>query len=245
MIDFSQNLYVEDYSFKETEELRTASRSGDIPTSEQISGIEVRLSKVFIIDNKTRQFGPFPGLATVYLMNMVLTDLGTSEIDLNLNGFEKVDDRQTLAVNRTLFFWKKTEENLKAPSQIHIMSSLLKSKKGLRDTAAVVASAKDDSNFQGLTSQLGGLLKTATNFGTISGIVFQAASIVGNLLKDVEDKPLLTRFQSFTDLGGDFNQLGKTDNPFSNRYAELDYSIFIRDKARQQEAEGNNPATGS
>lgn len=240
MIDFSQNLYVEDYSFKDTQELRSASR-GDIPTSDQISGIEVRLSKVFIIDNKTRQFGPFPGLATVYFMNIVMSDLSTSQIDLNLNGFEKVDDKQMLAVDRTLFFWKKTGENPKPPSQIHIMSSLLKSKKGLRDTAAVIAQAKDDSNFKDLTSQLGGLIKTATNFTTISGIVFQVAGIVGNLLKDVEDKPLLTRFQSFTDLGGDFNQLGKTDNPFSNRYAELDYSIFIRDKARQQEAEANQP----
>ena len=90
MIDFSQNLYVEDYSFKDTQELRSVSR-GDIPTSEEISGIEVRLSKVFIIDNKTRQFGPFPGLATVYFMNIVLSDLSTSQVDLNLNGFEKVD----------------------------------------------------------------------------------------------------------------------------------------------------------
>jgi len=240
MIDFSQNLYVENYSFEDTMELRAASR-GDIPTSEQISGIEVRLSKVFIIDNKTRQFGPFPGLATVYFMNIVLSDLSTTEIDLNLNGFEKVDDRQMLAVDRTLFFWKKTDDTPRSPSQIHVMSSLLKSKKGLRDTAAVVAQAKDDNNFKDLTSQLGSLLKTATSFTTISGIVFQVAGIVGNLLKDVEDKTLLTRFQSFTDLGGDFNQLGKTDNPFSNRYAELDYSIFIRDAARQQEADANHP----
>jgi hypothetical protein len=241
MIDFNQNLYVEDYNFQDTQEIRPATR-GDIPTSEEISGIEVRLSKVFIIDNKTRQFGPFPGLATVYLMNIVLTDLGTSEIDLNLNGFEKVDDRQTLAVNRTLFFWKKTEDNQKPPSQIHIMSSLLKSKKGLRDTAAVVAKAKDDSKFKDLTATLGTVLKTASNFSNISNIVFQVAGIVGELLENVEDKPLLTRFQSFTDIGGDFNQLGKTDNPFSNRYAELDYSIFIRDKARQQEAEENKPS---
>jgi len=42
---------------------------------------------------------------------------------------------------------------------------------------------------------------------------------------------LLTRLQSFTGVGGDFNQLAKTDNPFSNRYAELDYSIFTRDTA--------------
>ena len=236
MIDFKQNLYVEEYNFRETQDIRPAKR-GAIPTSDEISGIEIRLSKVFIIDNKTRQFGPFPGLVTVYFMNIVLSDLSASEIDLNLNGFEKVDDRQTLAVDRTLFFWKKTDDGSKPPSQVHIMSSLLKSKKGLRDTAAVLAKAKDDTQFKDLTSQLGTLLKTASNFSSISNIVFQVAGIVGGLLENVEDKPLLTRFQSFTDIAGDFNQLGKTDNPFTNRYAELDYSIFIRDNERQKEAD--------
>ena len=236
MPDFNQNLYVENYNFKDTQDVRPAVR-GDIKTSDEISGIEIRLSKVYIIDNKTRAFGPFPGLASLYLMNIVLSDISTSEIDLNLAGFEKVDDKQTLAVDKTLFFWKKTDDGSTSPSQIHIMSSLLKSKKGLRDTAAVVAKAKDDSKFKDLTTQLGTILKTASNFSNISNIVFSVAGIVGGLLENVEDTPLLTRFQSFTDVGGDFNQLGKTDNPFSNRYAELDYSIYIRDKERQQEAE--------
>lgn len=239
MIDFSQNLYTEDYSFKDTQEIRPATR-GDVQTSDEISGIEIRLSKAFIIDNKTRQFGPFPGLANIYFMNIVVSDLSESQIDLNLNGFEKVDDRQTLAVDRTLFYWKKTDENSKPPSQIHIMSSLIKSRKGLRDTAAVIARAKDDNNFKNLTSSLAGVLKTASSFTNISNIIFQVAGIVGGLLENVEDKPLLTRFQSFTDVAGNFNQLGKTDNPFSNRYAELDYAIYIRDKARQQEADANN-----
>jgi len=236
MVDLKQNLYAENYSFKETQDLREAVR-GDIQTSGEISGIEVRLSKAYIVDNKTKRFGPFPGLATVYFMNIILSDITASQIDLNLTGFEKVDDKQTLAVDKTLFYWKKTDDSPKPPSQIHIMSSLLKSKKGLRDTAAVVAKAKDDSSFKDLSTKFGALLKTASSFNAISDIVLQVGGIVGNLLKDVEDKPLLTRFQSFTDLRGDFNQLGKTDNPFSNKYAELDYSIFIRDKERQTEAE--------
>jgi len=67
--------------------------------------------------------------------------------------------------------------------------------------------------------------------------VMQVASVVGDLLGKVEDKPMLSRFQSFTDVGGNFNQLGKTAFPFGNMYANLDYSIFIRDKERQQQAE--------
>ena len=238
MVNFKQNLYSEELNLKETRELKTGlSRGGDIPTSAEVSGIEVRLSKAHILDNKTKPFGPFPGLAKIYFLNIIVSDLSDAKIDLNLNGFEKVDDNQTLAVDRTLFLWKQTDENAKPPSQIHVMSSLIKSKQALRNTAEIISKAKDDNNFKDLTTQLGTLLKAASSVSNISDLAFEVAGIVGGLLGNVEDKPLLTRFQSFTDIAGDFNSLGKHDSPFSNKYAELDYSIFVRDKARQQEAD--------
>jgi hypothetical protein len=235
MIDFQENLYRESFSFKETKELRPpmALADSDIPTSKQISGIEIRLSRVHIRDNKTPTVGPFPGLAKVYLMNLVVSNLMKSEVDLSLNGFEKVDDNHTLAVDRTLFYWKKVPGSTKPPAQIHIMSSLIKSKKALRDTAGVMASAKGDERFKKLTTDLTDLLKSASNISNISNIILELGSIVGSLLGKVEDKPLLTRFQSFTDIAGDFNQLGKTELPFANKYANLDYSIYIRDKERE------------
>lgn len=72
MIDFSKNLYSEEYSFKDTQELRPAMR-GDVQTSDDISGIEVRLSKVYIIDNKTQRFGPFPQLWAAGLLILIYT----------------------------------------------------------------------------------------------------------------------------------------------------------------------------
>ena len=239
MINFNQNLYSEELNFEETKDLREEKSitRGDISTSEEISGIEVRLSKAVVLDNKTKPFGPFPGLAKVYFMNIVISDISTSQIDLSLNGFEKVDDNQVLAVDRTLFFWKKTNQTPTSASQIHIMSSLIKSKQNLRDTAEILSKVKEDANFKGLSTQLGTLLKSAASVSNISNIVFEVAGIVGGFLGKVEDKPLLTRFQSFTDIAGDFNQLGKTISPFSNKYAELDFALFIRDKERQKEAE--------
>jgi hypothetical protein len=237
MLNFRDNLYMDSYSFKETKALRamSAGETTDVPSSKQISGMEVRLSKAYIIDNKTAPVWPFPGLAKVYFMNIIVSDLSTAQIALDLNGFEKVGDKQTLSVDRTLFYWKKTTETPKAPSQIHIMSSLIKSKKPLRDVAKVLAEAKEDAKFKSLTGTLAKALKNAADFNNISNVVFDVAAIVGELLGKVEDKPLLTRFQSFTDMAGNFNQLGRTDMPFSNRYAEVDYSIYIRDKAREDE----------
>jgi hypothetical protein len=136
-----------------------------------------------------------------------------------------------------LFYWKKTDETPKSPSQIHIFSSLIKSKKSLRDTAKIIGEAKDNEKIKSLTSGLGELVKNASKFNMLTNVVMQVASVVGDLLGKVEDKPMLSRFQSFTDVGGNFNQLGKTAFPFGNMYANLDYSIFIRDKERQQEAE--------
>lgn len=237
MVNFNDNLYFESYSFKETKALRSLRALSDVPTSKQISGIEVRLSRVHIRDNKTAPLGPFPGLAKVYLMNIIASDILGSDINLSLEGFEKVDDNHTLAVDRTLFYWKKTDETPKSPSQIHIFSSLVKSKKALRDTAKIMADAREDTKIKELTSGLGSLLKDASKFNSLTAVLMQVASVVGDMLGKVEDKPLISRFQSFTDIAGNFNQLGRTSHPFGNKYADLDYSIFIRDKERQDEVE--------
>ena len=238
MINFTSNLYREEFSFKETKELRELPRTrGDIQTSSQVSGIELRLSNVFIKDNKTPRVGPFPGLAKVYLLNIVISDIQDSSIDLALEGFEKVDDKQSLGIDRTIFYWKKENRTTKNPSQIHIMTSLIKSKKGLRDAGSVLASVKNDDDFKSIASSVGTIVKSATPVAAISEVVFRVASIVGKFLGNVDDKPLLTRFQSLTDIAGNFNQIGKTVFSFGNMYADIDYSVYIRDKERL-EAEG-------
>ena len=237
MIDFMQNLQTEEHSFQEAFENAkhpaARTRSGHIPSSKDISGIEVRLSNVSISDNKTPKVFPFPGFAKVYFVNLVVSDLSADGLSLDLNGFEKVDDGDKLSLDRTLFAWKKTDKNSIAPSQIHIFSSLIKSKQPLRDVAKIMSEVKNDENFKETVNALNSVLKTASNVTNVSNLIFQVAGVVGGFLGKVEDKPLLTWVQSFTDLNGDFDQLGKTDKNAANKFASMNLSITIRDKERR------------
>jgi hypothetical protein len=237
MIDFMQNLQTEEHSFQEAfENARhpvTRSGPGNIPSSKDISGVEVRLSNVKIIDNKTPKVFPFPGFAKVYFVNLCVTDLSADAINVDLNGFEKVNDGDKLSLDRTLFAWKKTDKNVISPSQIHVFSSLIKSKQPLRDVAKILAEVKNDTGFKDTVTALNGVLKTASNVSNISNLIFQVAGIVGGFLGKVDDKPLLTWVQSFTDLNGDFDVLGKTDKNATNKFASMDLSITIRDKERR------------
>lgn len=241
MIDFLQNLQTEEHSFQEAFEnakhSNTRTRSGNIPSSKDITGMEVRLSNVTIVDNKTPKVFPFPGFAKVYFVNLIISDLFSDAISLDLNGFEKVDDGDKLALDRALFVWKKTEKDIIAPSQIHVFSSLIKSKQPLRDIAKIMTEVKTDSNFKDAVTTLSSLLKTASNVSTISTLIFQVAGIVGGFLGKVDDKPLLTWVQSFTDLNGDFDILGKTDKNATNKFASMNLSITIRDKDRKEKKE--------
>jgi hypothetical protein len=235
MVDFKQNLYMEDHDFAEA--MLSKEMKGDIPTSEQISGIEVRLSRVLIKDNKTPRIGPFPGLAKVYFLNFTASDLIEEHVQLDLKGFPKVDDGELLPVDRTLFYWKKEADTTRVPSQIHVMTSLIKSKQDIRNAGTILTQVKEDDDYKSLAKELGTAMKAASQVSNISNIIFSMAGVVGKYLGNVDDKPLLTMYQSFTDIGGDFNQLGRVDKPIENKYVGINLSVYIRDKERQKEAE--------
>jgi hypothetical protein len=234
MIDFLQNLQTEEHNFKETFESAkhetTASR--DIPDSSALTGMEVRLSNVLVKDNKTPKVFPFPGRASIYFINIVISDLSVQPFQINLEGFEKVDDGDKLSIDRTLFFWKqKTEEDI-APSQIHIMSSLIKSKQKLREAGAILADIKGNSQYISLVDNISGIVKIASPVSNISSLLFEAAGIAGNYLGHIDDKPLLTWIQSFTDINGDFDKEGLLEKKASNKYASMSMNLTIRDKNR-------------
>ncbi|KAA2242578.1 hypothetical protein F0L74_08565 [Chitinophaga agrisoli] len=246
MIDFLQNLQTEEHNFQETfenahhdEEILTR----DIPTSQDICGMEIRLSDVMIIDNKTPKVFPFPGLAKVYFMNLVVSDLSADPVSIDLKGFEKIDDGEKLNVDKSLFYWKETEADKRAPSQIHVFCSIIKSKQSLRDVAEVMGNVKNDESYKQVVDTLAGIVKTATSLTSVSSLIFQVAGIVGNYLGKVDDKPLLTWVQSFTDISGDFDVLGTTDKAAENKFASMKLSITIRDTARQKEADLKSAAT--
>src|ERR1700752_547944 len=91
MIDFLQNLQTEEHNFQENfENAKHESTFGiDIPGSKDISGIEIRLSKVKVIDNKRPKVFPFPGFAKVYFVNLVVSDVSGNPVTIDLKGFEK------------------------------------------------------------------------------------------------------------------------------------------------------------
>lgn len=235
MLNFKQNLYIDEHDFQDSEPKTLSRGPGDIQTSKDISGIEVRLSNVLVKDNKTKAIFPFPGYAKVYFLTIVACDLSEGSLLLDLKGFEKVDDGDSLNVDKTLFYWKKGSGAEVAPSQIHVFSSLIKSKQPLRDVASVLSDIQRDDSYKLLAGTLQNLLKTATALTDVSNLVFNIAGIVGKYLGNVEDKPLLSWFQSFTDINGDFDVLGKTAKQAANKHASMSLSIVIRDKARMEE----------
>lgn len=235
MLSFEDNLLLESFSLKNDKFLPGENIGGDIPKASEISGIELRIVKAEVFDNRTAPFFPFPGLANVYLFNLVISDLGETGQETILEGFQGVDDNSILDVNRSIFYWKKTSQTKKVPSQIHVLSSIIKSKGKLRKIGEVLESLKNDEDYKSLISEIITVVQSSSPTGVIVSLLQKSAPIVGKFLKGVEDKPIFTRIHSFTDLGGDFDILGQTDHPASNRGGSINLRLFVRDKKREIE----------
>lgn len=210
-----------------------------IPDSSNITGIEIRLSRAFVIENKTPKVLFFPGFSKVYLLITVVSDQGDIVQTLDLKGFAKVGDNEDLPVDKTIYFFKKNQDN-QSPSQIHVLVSIVKSKQPLRDVAKVLSDVKNDSEFASVVSSLKDIIKTANAADQVSNLLFSVANVFGKFLGEVEDKPLMTWVQSFTDINGDFDKLGKTTIGRKNNFAALDLSIIIRDTYREEAIAASN-----
>lgn len=205
-----------------------------IPTSKDVTGIEIRLSKVLIKDNGTTAIWPFPGLAKMYLMTIVVSDLQDAPISLDLKGFQKVGDNEELPIDRTLFFWQQTEATAKVPSQIHVFASVIKSKEGLRDAGTILSKVKGDSEYKDLVTNITALVSKATPVGAVSDALFTAASIVGKYLSEVKDKPWFTWVQSFTNINGDMDNIGSTIRGRESDKVAMALNLIVRDKGREE-----------
>ena len=206
-------------------------RDPGIPSSQTVTGLEVRLSRVFIENNRTPKVFPFPGFANVYLLLVVFDNLNPEPQTLTLSGFARIDDDEDLPVDKTAYYWKQTAPEGPVPSQVHVLLSVLKSKKGLRDTAAVMEQARNSDDYRSLVAEVVRVIAHAPV--RAAELLLQLGSVVGNLLKEVEDKPLFTQVISFTDINGDFDNLGKTQVAKKNDYVQTTLTLIVRDPARE------------
>ena len=202
-----------------------------IPTSKALTGLEVRLSQVLIKDNKTPHVWPFIRYADLYVLTSSVDNLGGEISSLSLKGFADVDDGEQLAVERTFYYWKATEGQTKVPGAIHTLTSILKSNEGIREVGAALADLQKSTEFHGVVTAL---LAAATGGGSaIFDAFLPLVGVVGQLLGKVDDTPLFTTVVSFTDINGDFDNLGRHPYPQNNRYVELLTTLIVRDETRE------------
>ncbi len=208
---------------------------GDIKSSDELSGIEIRLSKVLIVKNGTPKIFPFPGLAQIYLLIIVMSDAEEGLQSIDLKGFPKVDDGEELPVDRTIFYFKKTKKSQKTPGQIHVWISVIKSKENLRDVGNILSQIKNDEQYGSLMSSIKDALSLANPALQAIDIIHGIANVAGKYMGKVQDKAMLSWQQSFTDINGDLDALGKNSRIKENYKVSLALTLIVRDKAREEQ----------
>jgi hypothetical protein len=202
-----------------------------INSSKDVSGIELRMLPPFIIENQTTPVFPFPGYSKLYCLTIVVSD-ATNQLAglIDLKGFPRIGDREHLPINKTVYYWQQDKTSEKQPDRLHIMCSILKSKKDLRDTAAILAGLKDDKEYTSLTKTLSGLAKNAAKFNLVTDLIVEVAAVVGKKLIGVEDKPIGTIINSYTTLHGDFDQIGVNRLVYNTKDVDFEFELVVRNK---------------
>ena len=210
-----------------------------IPTSDKLTGIELRLKNVMIKDNKTPRVFPFPGNASFYLIVVTIDNTTGQPKEFALNGFRGIGDNTFLEINRTIYYWNEDNKpSSKYPNQIHSHILIYKSKKGLRDTAKLIKNLKGSSEYGNIISNLGKLISNPASVAVsaISSIAVELGTLIGSALENIEDRPHYSRVASFTDIAGNFDQLGEHiyADEYPNDNASCDLALFIRDREREE-----------
>ena len=201
-----------------------------IPTSKKLTGLEVRLSQVLIRDNKTPHVWPFIRYSDLYLITSSVDNLGTEPYSLNLKGFTDVDDGEQLSVDRTVYYWKEDDTKNKPPGAIHILASIIKSNEGIREVGAVLASLRKTDDFKAVIKAI---IAAAAGGGVgIYEAFLPLVGVIGEVLGKIDDVPLFTTVLSYTDINGDFDQLGRHPYPQGNRYVDMVTTLIVRDATR-------------
>lgn len=204
---------------------------GDIPTSGALTGIEIRVQKLLMRDNGTTWVWPWIRYSDLYVVMVAIDNLGGAPYRVALEGFAKVDDGETLPVERTAYLWQKDGDHPKAPNQVHMVVSVIKSNSGIRKTGALLSKLKGTDDYRTAVGSLVGAVASSGATAIVDGLI-AVTSIVGGILEGVDDQPLLTQVLSFTGINGDFDSLGKHLHQKGNKFVDLEVALTVRDAAR-------------
>jgi hypothetical protein len=218
---------------------------GDITTSKDVSGIEIRMLPPLIIDNHTNPVWPFPGYSKLYCLTIVVSDVENQVVgSIDLKGFPRIGDQEHLPINKTIFYWQSSAENKKAPNQIHIMTSVIKSKQALRDVSKILTEVKNDENYKNIIQRIGKTAADASAAGMVIDMIGEVATLVGKYLGKVEDKPIGTTINSYTTLYGDFDVLGINKRKIPTPDVVFEFDLVVRDKTQKKSASGTSRTRG-
>ena len=231
-MDLSTDALIDTVVLPTAQPRATAMATRGIPISTSITGLEVRLSRVLVIDNRTPKVLFLPGRANVYLLLLVIDNLGLEPQALTLSGFADIDDNEDLPVDKTAYYWSPSSSQSVAPSQIHVLLSVIKSKQKLRNGGQLLETAKASPTYQQGLAQL--LAAAVAAPAQVAELALTLGGIIGGFLTNVEDKPLFTQVVSFTDINGDFDILGKTVHPRENSCIRTELTLVVRDKERER-----------
>lgn len=202
-----------------------------VTTSSEVSGMELRMLAPLIKNNQTPKFLAFPGYAKLYCLTLIVSDADNQMVgSIDLTGFPRIGDNETLPISKTLYYWQAADETSVSPNQIHVMCTIMKSKKALRDTGSILNTLKDDEQYKGLTGQLSKLAKNVTSFNVVTDTLVQIAGVVGKYLGNVEDKALGTVLNSYTTIHGDFDKTGVNAFSYTTRNVDFKFELTIRNK---------------
>lgn len=217
----------------QTKAMASLTATSNIPTSDALTGIELRIRNLAVPDNGTTWIPPFIRYSDLYVITVAVDNLRGDPYRVTLEGFADVDDGDSLSIDRTAYLWEKSKKSPTAPNQVHLSVTVVKSNAGIRKLGAALAKLKASDDYKSVVARIA---KAAASSGApaIAGGVVALTGLVGSLLTDVEDTPLFPAVMSFTGIHGDFDCLGRHVYTKGNRYVTLDVSLTVRDANRDK-----------
>jgi len=201
-----------------------------IEPSRMLTGMEIRLSDIRILENGVTAMGPFGKKANLYLLSVAMDDLGGEPQTFSVKGFADVMDGDRLPVNSSVYYWKMARKGDPKPGQIRLLASIVRSREAIRDFGNALEQLQKKDDYRKLAKLA--VAAMAPGAAGAEQALVSMANIVGSILGKLDDKPLYTTWLSFTDIHGDFDILGEHTTRHDTGRVEMAVSLTVRDIGR-------------